>query len=268
MRDQLATLDPFDQLRLEPQHAVERQHVRHEVVGEHRKAIQVAERGDAGAGEIGAGDLGALEERDRQAVVGRRVRERLPASELGGQRDRGSSGTVDHAPEAPAELIADVRPEVTQRVRVQLHQLVAGVLAQCLRDLGRVDLRELLCRPWTARRKPLADAERDREVARAPFALAQRRKPPRAEVDRVQGQPECRALLAGPAEELGSGIRIRARLSEWEARGIAPDRLLHDRDVARQPRHARASAPNLINHVAIHIACKSPAPSLIRKRNA
>ena len=62
--DQLPALDPADQLRVEPEDAVEPQHMGDEVVGEHRQPLEVAEVGDARPVQIGGGDLRALEERD------------------------------------------------------------------------------------------------------------------------------------------------------------------------------------------------------------
>ena len=88
--DQLLGVDPRDELRLELEHAVEPQHVRHEVVGEQRERAEVARGRDALEVEVGGGELGALEERDRRAAVGRDVAPGRQRGEALGERHRGA----------------------------------------------------------------------------------------------------------------------------------------------------------------------------------
>ncbi len=79
--DQLPAFDAGHQLGVEPQHAVEPQHVRHEVVGEHRQLIEVVELSDTCTLKVGRGDLRALEEWNLASVVDRDVREAAPAGQ-------------------------------------------------------------------------------------------------------------------------------------------------------------------------------------------
>ena len=61
--EQLATIDPADERRLELEHAVDPQHVRDQVVGEQRQRGDIRGRRDALQVQVGGGELGALEER-------------------------------------------------------------------------------------------------------------------------------------------------------------------------------------------------------------
>jgi hypothetical protein len=60
--EELAGVDAAGQLRVVTEHAVHAQHVRDEVVGEDREAVEVGEVGDAGEREVVGRDLGALPE--------------------------------------------------------------------------------------------------------------------------------------------------------------------------------------------------------------
>ena len=93
-----------DQPLVELEHAVEPQHVRHEVVGEQRQAVEVRGGRDAGEVEVRGGDLGALVERHRPAVVGRDVAPGRP----GGERLREPLGRAlggAHEPEEAPEVL-------------------------------------------------------------------------------------------------------------------------------------------------------------------
>ena len=61
-REQLAGIDAGGQCGVVPEHAVHPQHVRHQVVGEDRQAVEVRELGHAREREVIRGDLGALPE--------------------------------------------------------------------------------------------------------------------------------------------------------------------------------------------------------------
>ena len=71
-----------DEVVVEREHAVDAQHVRDEVVGEQRQAVEAGRVGQPGEREVGGGDLGALEERDPVVAVGRDVVPGVPAREL------------------------------------------------------------------------------------------------------------------------------------------------------------------------------------------
>ena len=81
MTNQLALLDPRQQLGLVAQHSVQAQNVGYQVVGEHGQALQVAKAGHAGSVQIGGGDLGSFEEWDGEPLVGRGIGERVPAGQ-------------------------------------------------------------------------------------------------------------------------------------------------------------------------------------------
>ena len=110
-----------------------------EVVGEHGQPIQVGELGDAGAVQVGPDDLGALEERHFAAGVGADVGEARPAREALGEGDGRSLRRVDKRREASGVLVGHLGSEVAQRGGEQPHELVLGVLAKGVGDLGRLD---------------------------------------------------------------------------------------------------------------------------------
>ena len=162
-----------------------------------------------GACEVGGRDLRALEERDRRARRSARCRRSSPSRRAVDQRDRRASGGVDRRRRTVRRARRDVAPEVAQRAREQRHQLVVGVLAERVRDLAGVDRGELGGGPRPVCGEALADAGRDRVVAGAPVALSQRREPARAEVDRVERQPE-----RGRSSRVPSIRWARGRLGE------------------------------------------------------
>ena len=128
--EELAGFDPRGQPRVEPEDAVDPQHVGDEVVGEGGEAVEVAELGEPGAGDIGGGDLGALEERDLALFIYGDVGEGLPAGEQVGERRGRSGGRVEHRGEAAAVVGLDVGADVAERRGEVGHQRVARVLAE------------------------------------------------------------------------------------------------------------------------------------------
>ena len=80
-RQALAGVDARGERVVVDEHAVAAQHVRDEVVGEDRQAVEVVELGDAGEREVVGDDLGALVEaavvEHRHAAVRERLREAL-----------------------------------------------------------------------------------------------------------------------------------------------------------------------------------------------
>ena len=208
--DQLLALDPLEQRGVVIEEAVEAQHVRDEVVGEHRQPIEVVERRHAGAGEVGGRDLRALEERHREAVVDRGVGERVPAGQRLDERDGRAAGGVGDRREPAVVVGADVPAEVVQRARRTAPSARGpgpGRACRRPRRCRSAESSSALHGPWSANRS--RTPVRDREVSRPALALAERREPARAEVDRVERQPERRQLLARAGGQVGLGIRGR-----------------------------------------------------------
>ena len=200
-----------------------------EVVGEGGEPVEVA-RGSASAGavEVGGGDLGALEEGDRAALVGGGVGEGLPVGEQVGERGGRAGGGVDHRLEAAAVIGEDVLADVAQRGRVVRHQRMRGVLAEDGGDLGRARARVSSAAdqgPLVA--EALGQAGGDREVAAVAGALADRRPPAGAEVDRVEAEDEGGAGLAVALDQLGRRVGRGRR----------------DRAAASRPRRPRSHPP-------------------------
>ena len=165
----------------------------HEVVGEHRQPFEVGELGDPGTVQVGGGDLRALEEWDLELAVAGDVGEALPVAER-----RSTSATARAAGSARPSASNDppyVGARYARRGRAATRR--TAPISSCSRSwpstpassagLDRRPARS----PSTARGlEPLADPGRDREVAGRPGALSQRREPARAEVDRIERQPE------------------------------------------------------------------------------
>jgi len=98
MLEQLAALDPLHQPRREVQHAIESQHVRHQVVGEHRELLKVAEPRNTRQREVRCGDLCPLEQRHADLPINRGVRETVPVSQTRHEpRRRAVGGASDGA---------------------------------------------------------------------------------------------------------------------------------------------------------------------------
>ena len=231
MDDQLLGLDPRDEPGFEREHAVEPEHVGDEVVGEHRQPVEVGEAGAAGTVQVRGSDLGALEEGDGEFLIRRAVGEAVPAAESPCERRRRAVGGVDHGRDATG--IVQTGAEVVERVRVQPHQLMIGVLTEDPRDVGGVEPDQPRRRERAVRLLVLAPVPRDRVVAAEAVAFAQRREPAGTEVDRIERQPVRGDVVPGvpldPSDATpGSGIRcseaaygaIAARCT-WTLRALA-----------------------------------------------
>ena len=99
-RERHAGVDARRQRLVVDEHAVAAQHVRDEVVGEDRQAVEVVEFGYAGEREVAGDDLGALVE----AAVARTSPSRAPASASRSAEPPASATQVERAPlaeEAP-----------------------------------------------------------------------------------------------------------------------------------------------------------------------
>ena len=106
------------------------------------------------------------------------------------------------------------RPEVAQRLRVERHQLVIARLAERVGDLLGAHRAQLGGRPRAGGPEAVGERPGDREVAgdRVPLmvdALAQRREPARAEVDRVERQ-EVRRDVRRASRRAGGARRPAA----------------------------------------------------------
>src|SRR5579875_1269684 len=255
--------------------------MRHEVVGEHREPRGVVPGGGPRALKIARRDLRALEERDRQLLVLGAVREARPLADPRRERDRRAARLGDERERGAAALPLQTRAEVAQRVGEQRHQLVTGALAEDAGDRRRLDRRQL-----GGRRRPAALAVRpprgrDRPVAgsRRRAGLAQRRKPARAEVDRVEAQPERGALRATPrgrrlvrvagadgGEVERARVRDERRLVYPHAPGAPGDlgggcaKLVHRR---RMPHRELAAAPDEGAGPTANVAFRWPSASLM-----
>ena len=210
-----------------------------------REAVEVlAEVGDAGVVQVGGSDLRALAEGDAATCVRGGVGEAVPAGEALRERHGGAVGSVRHREEAAVVLVHDARAEVVERVGEQCHQLVVGVLAERRGDRRRVERAQLGGGPCAVLREAVAQAERDRPVARAFVALAQRREPAGAEVDRVEREVKRGALLGRPVDQ----VVVRVRLG-WsgQCRRVRRDRVGIDPHVGRARRDPRASGADLVD---------------------
>ncbi len=230
--------------------------MRYEVVGEHREPRGVAPGGDTGPLEVGGCDLCAFEKRHRDLLVARAVGEARPAAEPRGERHRRAARGVDESEHVAAALVEQARPQVAQRQREQLHQLVLGVLVQDLGDGGGLDRRKLRGGGRAGAFAVGSPRRRDRPEAGTAGRLAQRRKPARAEVDRVERQPVGGELGAGrgvvAARELVRAGPERARSSAlaygstaaWSMRTLRA-RPATSAAAARSSRSSRRRSPGL-----------------------
>src|SRR5215208_5771470 len=197
--EQLARVDVSRQVRVVAQHAVHAQNMRHHVVGEDRQAVKVVEVGDRGQREVAGHDLRALVE----AAVG----EELHASgELPGQALGRPARRVDRLERRTAREEA---PELAQRLGVEGHELVPGLLSQHPRHLVWVELPQLRVGPRPRGAEAVGQGPCHGEVARAARTLAQGGKPPGAEVDRVQGQHVAGNVLRSALEVVALGVEQR-----------------------------------------------------------
>ena len=183
------------------QHAVHAEHVRHEVVGEDREPVEVVKSATPAEREVVRGDLGALPEADV-------VEEGHAGGEHRGEPLGGAAGLGHHV-DRPA--VDQEAAEVAQRLGVEAHQLVPGVLAEHGRDVLRRQGPQFVARPPTGRAPEVGQRRGDGEVAGHARPLPERREPARPEVDRVEHQHEVRHLLRRPLEEVPLGVEVRRR---------------------------------------------------------
>src|SRR5205085_7920235 len=104
-------------------------------------------------------------------------------------------------------------------------------LTEAFSDRGWLDETQLGRTPRPGAIESIANPARDCRVARAPMTLSKRRKPPGAEVDRVERQPECGQLLAGAVEQMDLRGRARRGRLERQRPRIRRDRVLVDPNV-------------------------------------
>jgi hypothetical protein len=103
-------------------------------------------------------------------------------------------------------LALDVVTDIAQGGSEVGHQWMTRVLAEDRGDLRGADLRELCGGPRTALAEALGQAGGDREVTAAAGALADRRPPTGAEVDRVEAEDKGGTSLAPHLDQIGRGI--------------------------------------------------------------
>jgi hypothetical protein len=216
-RQQPLGVDVRGQLRLVDEHAVHAQHVRHEVVGEDRKPVEVAEFGQPGQGEVVRHDLRALVE---AAVV-----EEAHAACQQCREPLGRAGGLGHQVLGPAA--AEEAAQLSQGLGVEAHQRVLRRLAEHPRHLGGLEAPQRGVVPGAV----LGERRLDRAVARQAGALAQRREPARAEVDRVELED-----VVGAGRLRGVELRVR--------RGL--ERVQVDRDEARALGDRAAARAHLV----------------------
>ncbi len=156
--------------------ALAAQHVGDEVVGEDRERVEVRELGDPAEREVARRDLGAL-------VEARVLPHGHAAGEQLGHPDGRAAGLGD---DVEGVARAEEAPELAQGLREEGHELVVAVLAEGVGDLLGAQLAQLRRAPAGAGAPAVGERPRDGEVARGARALADGRKPPRAEVDRVE----------------------------------------------------------------------------------
>ncbi len=204
-----------------------------EVVGEHRQPAQVCERRHSGALQVRGGDLGTFEKRDLELLISGAVSETGPPAEPPRERHRRAVRGVNEGAERSSMVALDSGSEIGQRACVEAHQLVAGGLAQRLRDGRGVKARQLGRAPRAVRSGVVAQRGGDRAVARQTVAFTERRKPARAEVDRIEGQPEGGQLLAVGQPRLLVVVVRRGAVGQLQRRRVGGDRVGLQRDAAR-----------------------------------
>ncbi len=186
--EQLACVDAGGERLLIDQDTLAAQHVGDEVVGEDRQAIEIGEARHSREREVGDHDLGALVE----AAV---IEHRHAARQRFGQ-PLGRAAALGH--EVQRAALAEEAAQLVQCLGVEAHQLVVGPLAEDPGNGAGVHRAQPhpVERPPTAggvvRAHVVGETPRNREVAAdgqpAVEALAQRGKPARAKVDRVERQ--------------------------------------------------------------------------------
>ena len=208
--------------------------MRNEVVGEHRQAIEIAELRDAGASEVGRCDLRAFQERDLSSSYVELSANELPAAELLGEGYRRAAGGIDDGLRTGRR--ARRRRGCPRSRSDRANSAISSCSGSCPSTAAisaASIVGELRPAPGPTGLEPLTDSGRDRVVAGARIALAQGREPARAEIDRVERQPECGQRFPRGADQAGVGI-LRSR-RPWrvqrQADRIESDRVAVDPDV-------------------------------------
>ena len=236
-------LDPRDEIGIEPEHPVEPQHVRDEVVGEHRQPIQIVEVGDACALQIGRDDLCALEERHRAPVISRAVSEAAPLGQrLNQQHSRAARAIHDGGKRLAIEPL-HVLAKVAQRPDHQRHQFVVLVLIEPPGELGISETYQLRRRPPALLVEPPANTARDRPITGRLTLLSECGKPPRPEVHSIEREPVSRLGFAGGSR------RLRRSPGRWS-------------DRRGRPQAARVRGDPFLDHPYLCRACGNPRTHL------
>jgi hypothetical protein len=134
--------------------------------------------------------------------------------------------------------------DVAQRRRELGHQRVAGVLADHPGDRSRVYRRQLLRAPGAFGGKALPHPRGHRSVAAEARALADRRPPAGAEVDRVHADRE-----GGGVFPVVTRRRLRCRFDSrvpGQARRVCLDLTLDDADVPRPLHHPGTGSADFV----------------------
>ena len=163
-----------------------------------------------------------------------------------GERDGRAADGVGDGGERASVLGQHPFTELHERACVEHHQLVVGRLAEYARHGGAIELGQLRGAPWPLSMGAVPQGGRDRAVAGQAVALAQCRKPARAEVDRVELEPERGSLLAiGQARWLVvvGGLVFPS----GSATRVGRDRVVLDPHAASAFGHDRAHTPELVH---------------------
>jgi len=97
--------------------------------------------------------------------------------------------------------------------------------------------------------EPVADRAGDREVARPAGALAQGGEPTRAEIDRVERQPERGALLAAAFDQVDVRISDAVRQVDRQRAHIGRGALVLDAHVPGAVGDGRTRRSEAVQHV-------------------
>jgi hypothetical protein len=252
--DVLDALDAGEEVLVEAQHAVDPQHVRHQVVGEHREPVHAGEGAGAvvaeGEGEILHRDLGPLEDRHLPAPVrplvapGRQLGEdphhRLGVAAGGGHEAR--EGAVVPVEHHPAQL--------GERLGEAVHEPVGGSAVEILAEdpgaVGGRGRREPIGPQRSGRRDMALEARRHRPVAGHPRALAQPREGAGPEVDRVERQHERGGGLVVAVAVVTGVVAPPADLVGGQLRGVRAEAVVVDPHPGRLPGNPRGAVPDVV----------------------
>src|SRR5262249_39307870 len=139
------------------------------------------------------------------------------------------------------------------------HQRVVGVLAEGGGDRAGIETGQLRRGPGAALAEAAGETGGDGEEAAVAGALADRRPPAGAEVDRVEADREGGALLAAGAGDRRRrvGALLGGSRRGLELRRVGVNRPLLDVDVAGAAGHPGAGRAHLVSYQAITSAVTS-----------